>query len=431
MGRKVSESKDAKSSSEQSNKRVSRQNPKYAADMVHAGVDDAIDEIEEAWDHVRNIAKGEKMVCRYDNCKTLAVAIWASNIKPDDLWALCKECQDMDFPQDEQDDTNTTTKVSPAATEKGNNEVEEGDLIESDNSGKNRTKNQKESESHHRAKSITTNDESLTPEHEGDKSFCTTSSGREHQSFELIDVKMKDAPSKIDDSDLPGGAVVPRADVGTPPLQEGDEGEEAPEAWELVQVLSLDRLEQDGTIKCSSESCTLAACSVWKSNLAPTVKWYSCIDCQEADFEGWPPHEELILKHTTEEHKRIMMQKCTKQSKPTFPDLWNTISPTKEDAGSDIANTITPSSNHILHSSFDQQDGGTSSKVATITPMPGKSQPSKSAMDMHRKWQEAAEAVGGAGARIVVSKPAAKKLIFDKLHDAFCPMNITQIHSVR
>lgn len=437
MARKALKSKDVKSSSEQSNKRVSAENEKHAANTVHAGVEDASDGIEEEWDPVRNIAKGEKLVCRYDNCKTLAVAFWASNIKPDDMWALCKECQEKDFPQDEQDDTDTTTKLSPEAMEERSNEIEESDSVESDDSGKNPATTHEEPESDYGAKSMTTNDESLTPANEGEKVMCTTSSETNQQSLELSEVKMNDAPSKTDDSDLPGGLVVLSNDGGTPALQEGDEGEEAPEAWELVQVLSLARLDQDGTIKCSSESCTLAACSVWKSNLAPTVKWYSCIDCQEADFEGWPPHEELTLKHTTEEHKRIMIQKCTKQSKPTFPDLWNTCSPTKEDAGSDtMANTITPPPNNILHSSFDQ-DGRTSSKVAKITPMPGKvivprpALPSKSAMDMHRKWQEAAEAVGGAGARIVVSKPAAKKLIFDKLHDAFCPMNITQIHAVR
>ena len=57
--------------------------------------------------------------------------------------------------------------------------------------------------------------------------------------------------------------------------------------------------------------------------------------------------------------------------------------------------------------------------------------PSKQALAMHRKWQEAAEEMGGPDARIVVSKPAAKTLIYNQLHDAFAPMNITQIHKVR
>jgi hypothetical protein len=56
---------------------------------------------------------------------------------------------------------------------------------------------------------------------------------------------------------------------------------------------------------------------------------------------------------------------------------------------------------------------------------------SKAALAMHRQWQQQAEAVGGPSARIVVQKVKAKKLIFDLLHDAFLPMNITQIHKVK
>jgi hypothetical protein len=55
---------------------------------------------------------------------------------------------------------------------------------------------------------------------------------------------------------------------------------------------------------------------------------------------------------------------------------------------------------------------------------------SKAALAMHRQWQQQAEAVGGPSARIVVQKVKAKKLIFDLMHDAFLPMNITQIHKV-
>jgi hypothetical protein len=57
--------------------------------------------------------------------------------------------------------------------------------------------------------------------------------------------------------------------------------------------------------------------------------------------------------------------------------------------------------------------------------------PNREALEAHRKWQEAAEAMGGPGARIVVKKSEAKKRIYDTLYDAFRPMNITQIHQVR
>jgi len=65
--------------------------------------------------------------------------------------------------------------------------------------------------------------------------------------------------------------------------------------------------------------------------------------------------------------------------------------------------------------------GGKSKKV---TPVPPK-KPSNQALAVHKKWQDVAKTLGGE--RIVVSKPAAKKLIFDLLKDSFRPMNITDI----
>jgi len=49
------------------------------------------------------------------------------------------------------------------------------------------------------------------------------------------------------------------------------------------------------------------------------------------------------------------------------------------------------------------------------------------ALAMHRKWQIVAESLGGKDARIVVSKPDAKKLIFELLSEAFRPMNISDL----
>ena len=48
-------------------------------------------------------------------------------------------------------------------------------------------------------------------------------------------------------------------------------------------------------------------------------------------------------------------------------------------------------------------------------------------LPMHKKWQDAATDLGGG--KIIINKTEAKKAIFDMLHDAFCPMNITQIHT--
>lgn len=80
---------------------------------------------------------------------------------------------------------------------------------------------------------------------------------------------------------------------------------------------------------------------------------------------------------------------------------------------------------------------GNKSKTS-VTPVPCASkdksandkpkQPSKEALAIHRKWQLEADKLGGG--KIEVSKPKAKKLIFDMMHDSFRPMNITEIYQV-
>ena len=55
-------------------------------------------------------------------------------------------------------------------------------------------------------------------------------------------------------------------------------------------------------------------------------------------------------------------------------------------------------------------------------------QPSKKALAIQQKWQEAANVMGGSKACIVVNKIKAKRLIFEVLHNAFKPMNITDLY---
>jgi len=69
-----------------------------------------------------------------------------------------------------------------------------------------------------------------------------------------------------------------------------------------------------------------------------------------------------------------------------------------------------------------------SKSSAFISPLPT-NKPSAAALAMHKKWQEAAESMNGGSkdVRIVLSKPNAKKLIYDLLREGFAPMNITDI----
>jgi hypothetical protein len=170
---------------------------------------------------------------------------------------------------------------------------------------------------------------------------------------------------------------------------------------------------------------------------------------QQVDYGGWPELHELPLKEMTQEHKDALVAKCSRKKDIAMPnfDGTTTASPCHgklrvDGAATSSTNTVTPPPNGV----FTQQaaaallpNNDKDSNQMGVTPSPAvglkptkaaNAKPSTQALALHRKWQEAAEAMGGPDARIVVSKPAAKKLIFDLLHDSFCPMNITQIHKV-
>jgi hypothetical protein len=132
-----------------------------------------------------------------------------------------------------------------------------------------------------------------------------------------------------------------------------------------------------------------------------------------------------------------ILAKCSKRKDvemPEFPE-----SPSKGSSEPALTNTITPPPNSGTFATQKNVPKGKS----TITPSPAiteldkqtldkkaSNKPSKAQLEIHRKWQAAAEASGGQDARIVLSKPAAKEIIYDFLYDAFRPMNITEIHKV-
>jgi hypothetical protein len=101
------------------------------------------------------------------------------------------------------------------------------------------------------------------------------------------------------------------------------------------------------------------------------------------------------------------------------------------------ATAVTPMPGHSFSMETAQQladvVGGGGSKITPAERPKTKPnvKPSKKDMETHAKWQKEAEAMGGKDARIVVSKPKAKTLIFELLRDEFAPMNITTINSVR
>lgn len=142
----------------------------------------------------------------------------------------------------------------------------------------------------------------------------------------------------------------------------------------------------------------------------------------------------------TQDHKSTLIEHCSKYKDCAMPSF--DCSPTKDcnNLVKSSSNTITPPpASGILGQRQDKSMGmhGTVTPNADDVLAEGKKKtcveikPSKAQLEIHRKWQAAAEAAGGPSARIILQKAAAKKLIFDYLFDAFCPMNITEVHKVR
>jgi hypothetical protein len=302
----------------------------------------------EKWDVVRKLDQDVKVTCRVAGCRRRAVECWASNLTPDDEWNMCLKCIQEDFGLEEGEEDPAT------APQTGNESVD----IPAE-----------------------------TPSGEPSKK-C----GQDYSTI---------TPSTAEIIVVNSSYVSPDVDT------EGD-GEES---WDLKKVMSCSDLAKEGTIKCGSETCTLAAAAVYCSTLS-NAKWYTCLDCQVADYGGWPDKlEDIPLRAMTHEHKLMMAKKCSRLSSPVFPKFVE--SPI-------IAVDTTDSDTPPLH--------GTE-QITSLLGTKLMSQPSAQAMAIHRKWQAAAETLGGSDARIVVDKTAAKKLIVDLLYDAFCPMNITQIHT--
>ena len=365
------------------------------------------EEPEEVWELKRVLVAGQADAhhCRMEGCAKEAVVVW-HGADPDDEWPMCEDCQESEFGgwpegvQREGGDTGNEDAVDASA-----------------------------------AKNLADNDDT------------------------------KATPSKK--SDTPAAKEVVESNPvdkgpGTSNEEEAndeEEEEEEEEVWDLKKIMSVAEVTHECPIKCSHETCPLPAGVAWISNKDPTTKWYSCLDhqvrrqqrecqystllshththflSQAADFGGWPEINELPLKTMTKEHLDVLATKCSVQADIEMPIFPKTAS-LNSDNMTVVSNTITPGPNAQV------APDGAGTKLSSVTPSPAlalkeanakkaaKSKPpaSKKQLDMHRQWQATAESMGGPDARIMVSKPEAKKLIFDVLHDAFSPMNITELH---
>jgi len=103
--------------------------------------------------------------------------------------------------------------------------------------------------------------------------------------------------------------------------ENGSEGEEPEELWDLKMVLPVDQIRKS-TNRCGTAGCDLIPCCIWSSSLDPETPWYCCLDCQANGFDGWPEKkEELPIKVLKDDLREAMLDKCTRLDDPVMPDL--------------------------------------------------------------------------------------------------------------
>ncbi len=232
--------------------------------------------------------------------------------------------------------------------------------------------------------------------------------------------------------------------------EEEDDEEEEEEGWDLKHIHTIDEIKS-GTMKCMTKRCPLIACTTYVSSIDSSNVWYSCLDCQQKDYGGWPTEiEEIPVKFLTEEHREVICEMCTGRYSPEMPNI-PTNDPSK--VTSPQSNQATTKLTTLDNTELDKTTQSNVNQVSAVTPPPGQrrqsitttapstatgnttkkvtpipSKPSNQALAMHKKWQDTANVLGGE--RIIVSKPEAKKLILELLKDSFKPMNITDIFKV-
>jgi len=137
------------------------------------------------------------------------------------------------------------------------------------------------------------------------------------------EVRDEDAPNDggnaDDGEDIADDAA---GDDDAHPASTDEEEDEAEELWDLKVVLAAKQILMPRPIICQGDNCDLVACCIWSSNLDPETPWYSCLDCQEEFFGGWPANPgELPVKVLDDEWRNAMIEKCTLVDEPAMPNL--------------------------------------------------------------------------------------------------------------
>lgn len=378
----------------------------------------------EQWDGIRVLSKDDAIQCR--SCQdSIATATWASKLTGD-TWDLCDPCQMQDFGEcykravepsvAEPPTSEEVPPKAPGVSKDASSLVTHEPLPEKD------FKSPPKDPSPEKGAEITT-----------ETRMQVHSASLEAPSPQK---KMEAVPSSSPPTHSPvlktPPAISQTQDDKSVSVQEDLEDEDGDEGqYDLKKILTLEELQQEDSICCSQDACGgLPAFGLYVNSANLRDRWYYCLDCQEDDFDGWPPIEELPVKHLTPEHLHAIAKKCSRQKNPPMPVFPHSPRPNSEiiiptnnnsnDHNTTVANFVTPPPPDF--SLVQSKSIGPATKPTTQK---------QKAIQVHKKWLEAAQAMGDKDARIVVSKPAAKKLIFDFLYDAFQPMNITMIYKVR
>jgi hypothetical protein len=282
-GKKSTMSKESKvdgkgAGASKNNNKVSPEDDKNDAPL-NSTTSPTTDPAEAKWDIVRVLEDPNACDCRTGKCERKAVAVWASNLDPTDEWPMCKVCQEKDFTdEDEQESESKETDDKESEEVATEEQAEQAEQIEE-----------------------TAEDTPTADEPCNDKQ-CDPSD-----------------PSEVV-SESNDGKVINAKDGEN---EEEDEHEEVEEAWDVKKIMSIADVN-DGPIKCKTETCALAAACVYVSNMEPTTKWYSCLDCQVSsirrnDNRGMPCLDRLLNLLLSSS----MILRCRRQTSVDGPNPTN------------------------------------------------------------------------------------------------------------
>jgi len=384
--------------------------------------DNEEEELEEQWDlaHILTIEEilsngGQR--CMSKRCPLLACCKYVSNLDPANVWYCCVDCQEKDYGgwPDSHDLPIQSLSLEHRATivEKcsGRYEPDMPKLPTSlDHSSEERTQS-------------TPN--VLETEADTDTLQC-------HQQPLESDIPLQRRQTSTRASPIPMTAdVMELSHDATKNDLEGTTSEEAEEKWDLTHIFSVEEINAAAAQRCMNRRCPLLACCKYVSSLDPSNVWFCCVDCQEKDYGGWPESHELPIECMSEEHCAVIIEKCSGRYSPDMPNFSFFSGDASDKLDQDAPHTITPLPNKVSKSldkkSADQLDHKLKKSAITQSPVPVG--PSKQALAIHQKWYETAKSLGGD--KLIVNKECAKKVIFDLLHNAFRPMNITDTFNVR